>query len=160
MKEGLHPELHEVTVTCACGNSWETRSTQPELKVDICSQCHPFFTGEQRIVDTAGQVERFMRRIETSQKLQEEMEARRRAKEERQQARILIEVPEEGEEAEEEEAESVEVESAEAVEIGAEEAEAAQVAEPEEAEAAEEGEGAEPEEAETTAAELPTEEAT
>ena len=47
---------------CACGNRWETRATRPELKVELCSSCHPFFTGEQRIVDTAGRVERFKRR--------------------------------------------------------------------------------------------------
>jgi large subunit ribosomal protein L31 len=62
MKTGIHPEYVEATVKCACGNHWETRATRPELKVELCSQCHPFFTGEQRIVDTAGRVERFKRR--------------------------------------------------------------------------------------------------
>jgi large subunit ribosomal protein L31 len=97
LKKGIHPELHEVTVVCACGNSWQTRSTSEQLRVDICSHCHPFFTGEQRIVDTAGQVERFMRRIETSQKMQEEVEHRRKAKQERRKSRLLIEVPDETE---------------------------------------------------------------
>ena len=64
MKPGIHPRYQEATVTCACGNSWQTRSTKPTLRVDLCNKCHPFFTGEQRIVDTAGQVERFMRRLE------------------------------------------------------------------------------------------------
>jgi large subunit ribosomal protein L31 len=62
MKEKTHPEYVTATVSCACGNRWETRSTHPELKVEVCSNCHPFFTGEQRIVDTAGRVERFKRR--------------------------------------------------------------------------------------------------
>jgi large subunit ribosomal protein L31 len=63
MKAGIHPKYVLATVTCACGNSWQTMSTQEVLKTDLCSKCHPFFTGEQRIVDTAGQVERFMRRM-------------------------------------------------------------------------------------------------
>jgi len=63
MKAGIHPKYVVATVTCACGNSWQTMSTQEVLKTDLCSNCHPFFTGEQRIVDTAGQVERFMRRM-------------------------------------------------------------------------------------------------
>ena len=62
MKTGIHPEYVETTVKCACGNTWQTRATKPELKVELCSNCHPFFTGEQRIVDTAGRVERFKRR--------------------------------------------------------------------------------------------------
>ncbi len=65
MKDKIHPRYYtEATVTCACGNSWTTGATQPEIRTDVCSACHPFFTGEQRIVDTAGQVERFMRRLE------------------------------------------------------------------------------------------------
>ncbi|MGC8873153.1 MAG: 50S ribosomal protein L31 [Chloroflexia bacterium] len=95
MKPGIHPEYVEATVICACGNTWKTRSTRPVLKTDICSKCHPFYTGEQRIVDTAGQVERFMQRVETSQRLQQVSEERRRAKEERRQARRIIELPDE-----------------------------------------------------------------
>jgi large subunit ribosomal protein L31 len=65
MKEGIHPKyFSEATVTCACGNSWVTGATQETIRTDVCSACHPFYTGEQRIVDTAGQVERFMRRLE------------------------------------------------------------------------------------------------
>src|SRR5690242_1298559 len=67
MKASIHPQYVEATVTCSCGNTWKTRSTKPVLRTDLCSQCHPFFTGEQRIVDTAGQVERFMRRMQRSQ---------------------------------------------------------------------------------------------
>lgn len=66
MKAGIHPTYVEATVTCACGNSFTTRSTKPQLRTDLCGECHPFYTGEQRIVDSAGQVERFMRRMETA----------------------------------------------------------------------------------------------
>ncbi len=62
MKTGIHPEYVEATVHCACGNTFQTRATKPDLHVEVCSACHPFFTGEQRIVDTAGRVERFKRR--------------------------------------------------------------------------------------------------
>jgi large subunit ribosomal protein L31 len=64
VKPGIHPNYVDCTVTCACGNTFQTRSTRPTLRTDLCSVCHPFYTGEQRIVDTAGQVERFMRRME------------------------------------------------------------------------------------------------
>jgi large subunit ribosomal protein L31 len=63
MKTAIHPKYVLATVTCACGHTWQTMSTKEVLKTDLCSNCHPFFTGEQRIVDTAGQVERFMRRM-------------------------------------------------------------------------------------------------
>lgn len=66
MKAGLHPNYVESTVTCACGNVFTTRSTKPALRTDLCSVCHPFYTGEQRIVDTAGQVERFTKRMEAA----------------------------------------------------------------------------------------------
>ena len=62
MKEGIHPELYNITVSCSCGNTFETLSTSKELKVSICSACHPFYTGKQKIVDTAGRVERFKNR--------------------------------------------------------------------------------------------------
>jgi large subunit ribosomal protein L31 len=64
MKEKIHPKYVEATVVCACGNTWKTRSTKETVHLDICSRCHPYFTGEQRIVDTAGRVERFRRRME------------------------------------------------------------------------------------------------
>lgn len=64
MREGIHPKYEAARVTCACGNSFETRSTKPHLRIDVCSRCHPFFTGEQRLVDTGGQVERFRRRAQ------------------------------------------------------------------------------------------------
>jgi large subunit ribosomal protein L31 len=65
MKAKIHPKYYEsARIICACGNTFTVGSTSPELKVDICSACHPFYTGEQRIVDTAGQVDRFMKRLE------------------------------------------------------------------------------------------------
>lgn len=66
MKPGIHPEYVETTVTCACGNTFQTRSTRTELRTDLCNVCHPFYTGEQRIVDSAGQVERFLKRMEVA----------------------------------------------------------------------------------------------
>ena len=68
MKSGIHPNYKTTTITCGCGNHWETRSTKENLHVDVCSACHPFFTGEQRLVDTAGQVERFQRRMQQAKK--------------------------------------------------------------------------------------------
>jgi len=62
MKNDIHPEYHDVTVTCACGNSFKTRSTKKEISVEICSACHPFFTGKQKLVDSAGRVDKFNRR--------------------------------------------------------------------------------------------------
>ena len=65
MKAKIHPKYYvDARITCACGNTFTVGSTSPELKIDICSACHPFYTGEQRIVDTAGQVDRFMKRLE------------------------------------------------------------------------------------------------
>jgi large subunit ribosomal protein L31 len=62
VRPDIHPELHRVTAVCACGNTFETRSTKPELRLEICNACHPFFTGKQKLVDSAGRVERFQRR--------------------------------------------------------------------------------------------------
>ena len=62
MKEGIHPKYELTKVTCACGNEFETKSTLKEMKVEICSQCHPFFTGTQKLVDTTGRVERFKKK--------------------------------------------------------------------------------------------------
>src|SRR5688500_19164421 len=91
MKAGIHPNYVESTVVCACGNSWTTRSTKPSLRTDLCNVCHPFYTGEQRIVDTAGQVERFTKRMEaaaanagvkTKRQRRQEEQARIRAEQE------------------------------------------------------------------------------
>ena len=63
MKEGIHPEYKETTVKCACGAEYKTRSTKENIRVDICSKCHPFFTGKQKLVDAGGRVDRFNRRF-------------------------------------------------------------------------------------------------
>ncbi len=67
MKQDIHPTYVEATVTCACGNQFTTRSTQPSIRVDICSNCHPFYTGRQNIVDTEGRVERFRNKYAKAQ---------------------------------------------------------------------------------------------
>ena len=64
MKEGIHPEYKETTITCVCGNVINTKSTKKDIKTEICSNCHPFMTGKQRVVDTAGRVERFKKKYE------------------------------------------------------------------------------------------------
>ncbi len=67
MKEGIHPKYEVVKVHCACGTEWETRSTKGgEIRLEICSNCHPFFTGKQKLIDTAGRVERFQRKYAQS----------------------------------------------------------------------------------------------
>ena len=71
MKAGIHPKYQTCRVHCACGNDFETRATKPEIKVEICSACHPFFTGEQRYVDTAGRVDKFRRRAEKAKQAAE-----------------------------------------------------------------------------------------
>ncbi|MGE0206958.1 MAG: 50S ribosomal protein L31 [Candidatus Babeliales bacterium] len=68
MKKDLHPELNEITAQCTCGNAFETRSTMPELRVTICSSCHPFFTGDQKFIDTAGRIEKFEKRYKKPSK--------------------------------------------------------------------------------------------
>jgi large subunit ribosomal protein L31 len=69
MKEGIHPKYYpNATVMCSCGNTWTTGSTVEVIRTDVCSACHPFFTGEQRIVDTAGQVDRYQKRLERFEK--------------------------------------------------------------------------------------------
>jgi large subunit ribosomal protein L31 len=68
MKAGIHPEYQLATVHCSCGNSFVTRSTSSELHVEICSACHPFYTGKQKLVDTGGRVERFQRRLEKAER--------------------------------------------------------------------------------------------
>src|SRR5947199_9566863 len=63
VKEGIHPEYHEIEARCACGTTWKTHSTKKELHLEICSSCHPFFTGRQKLIDTEGRVERFTRKF-------------------------------------------------------------------------------------------------
>src|SRR5512146_2077743 len=87
MKAKIHPKYFaQARVICACGNSWTTGATVPEIKVDVCSACHPFFTGEQRIVDTAGQVDRFMRRLERTAGTNEQVRVQQEAQKQTTQA--------------------------------------------------------------------------
>jgi len=64
MKDKIHPEYKQATIVCACGEVIQTRSTKQNIKIDICSKCHPFFTGKQKLIDTAGRVEKFKKRYE------------------------------------------------------------------------------------------------
>ncbi len=75
MRDGIHPKYETTTITCACGSKFETRSTRPNLRIDVCSRCHPFFTGEQRLMDTGGQVERFRRRAQRAAQSQQASES-------------------------------------------------------------------------------------
>jgi len=68
LRQGIHPEYVETKVTCSCGNTFTTRSVKEELHVELCNQCHPFYTGKQKLVDTGGRVERFQRKYARSQK--------------------------------------------------------------------------------------------
>jgi large subunit ribosomal protein L31 len=81
MKEKIHPTYYpDALVVCACGNSWHTGSTKKEIRTDVCFKCHPFYTGEQRIVDTEGQVDRFYRKLQARQQYKDEAEARSAAR--------------------------------------------------------------------------------
>ena len=80
MKPEIHPEYHEVVVVCACGNTFQTRSTKPELRLEVCNECHPFFTGKQRLLDAAGRVEKFQRRYESFYAQQDQIKADLEAK--------------------------------------------------------------------------------
>lgn len=80
MKPEIHPEYMDCTVRCSCGNTFQTRSTKPELKIDICNVCHPFYTGQQRFVDTGGRVQRFADKFGSAKETVAEREAARKAK--------------------------------------------------------------------------------
>ena len=79
MKPGIHPEYKKTTITCACGAVYEVGSTRENLRVDVCAQCHPFYTGTQRIVDTGGRVDRFRQKYERFREAQEQARARAEA---------------------------------------------------------------------------------
>jgi len=70
VKDGIHPKYEMATITCACGSTIETRSTRQNLRIDVCSRCHPFYTGQERLMDTGGQVERFRRRAQRAAQAQ------------------------------------------------------------------------------------------
>ena len=82
MKPGIHPDYHDITVACACGHTFKTRSTYKGnlLRVEICSNCHPFFTGKQKLMDTAGRVERFQRKYANAKAASEKAAAEKGAK--------------------------------------------------------------------------------
>lgn len=81
MKKNIHPTYYtEAQIICACGNTWTTGSTRKVIRTDVCSKCHPFFTGEQRIVDTEGQVDRFYKKLQARQQYMAEVEARATAR--------------------------------------------------------------------------------
>ena len=75
MKNGIHPAYKPVTVTCACGETFVTRSTRDDLRLEICAKCHPFFTGKQKLIDSAGRVERFQKRYTKTQDMAEKAAA-------------------------------------------------------------------------------------
>ena len=81
MKDKIHPKYFESTITCACGNVIHTRSTVKDIRVEICSACHPFFTGKQKLIDTAGRVERFRRKYKSLEQKKEEQEVKEEKKE-------------------------------------------------------------------------------
>ena len=100
MKKDIHPEYYpEAKVICACGNTFTVGATKPVIRTDVCSACHPFFTGEQRIVDTAGQVDRFIRRLERKTEIEEEKQAmaeeQQKARPRRPKAVVLVKEEEE-----------------------------------------------------------------
>ncbi|MFB3853507.1 MAG: 50S ribosomal protein L31 [Vicinamibacterales bacterium] len=82
MKEGIHPKYYDVTVRCACGSTWKTRSTKQDLHLEICSNCHPFFTGRQKLIDTEGRVERFTKKFgaQTSESRRQAAKSKKNAK--------------------------------------------------------------------------------
>lgn len=97
MKPDIHPKYYpNAVVICSCGNTWTTGSTVPELRTDVCSACHPFYTGQQqRLVDRAGQVDRFNRRFQVAQERQVEETKRAAARRKREEARRLVEIVDE-----------------------------------------------------------------
>lgn len=107
MKKDIHPTWYpEAKVICSCGATFTVGATKPEIRTDVCSSCHPFFTGEQRIVDSEGQVERFMRRLERREELLEDDQSKRTKKQRRRQKRAVAVI------VEDEESEAVEPETA------------------------------------------------
>ena len=92
MKEGIHPEYMETEVTCGCGNAFKTHSTVPKLNVEICSSCHPFYTGQMKYVDSAGRVEKFQKKYNWNQrKKQVNQPVEAKASAELQQAKAVVE---------------------------------------------------------------------
>ena len=82
MKPDIHPQYNEITVTCACGNTFQTRSTKDEIRLEICSNCHPFYTGKQKLVDSAGMVDKFQRRMQKTKAAKEQAQKKGKKKHE------------------------------------------------------------------------------
>ena len=93
MKPGIHPEYMECTVRCSCGNTFVTRATVPEIRVELCNECHPFYTGQQKFVDTGGRVQRFADKFGGAAQAALEREAAKKAEEEPAQAPAETEAP-------------------------------------------------------------------
>jgi large subunit ribosomal protein L31 len=143
MREGIHPEYKPATIICACGNRVDTMSTQDEIRVEICSVCHPFYTGKQKLVDTAGRVDRFKKKYGNVES--RKAKAERKAEEEARAEKAEEEAPTEGAE-EEPESAAADEGASEAEVKGAEEKTEARAAGAEEGEAEGETESAEEEE--------------
>mgnify|MGYP001083620207 CR=1 FL=1 len=140
MKKDIHPEYVDCTVTCTCGNTFQTRSTKPEIRVDICNACHPFFTGQQKLIDSGGRVQRFANKFGAATEAVAAREAAKKAEREAKAVAKAARAAEYAKKAEEE-----------AAKAAAEAEAAAVVAEGEAEEAAEEAVAAEVEATETAA---------
>lgn len=89
MKKDIHPQVNDdVTVSCACGNTFVTQSTSPSIKVDICSKCHPFFTGKHKFIDTEGRIDKFNKKMEQAKMKAQAEQANKKAKEEKKNAKV------------------------------------------------------------------------
>ena len=122
MKEGIHPKYEEAVITCACGNTFTTRSTKSELRVDICNACHPFFTGQQKFIDTGGRVQRFADKFGSAKDMVAEREAAKKAEREKKAAEKAKRAEEYAKKAEEEAARAAEAAATAEAEGSAEEA--------------------------------------
>ena len=122
MKQGIHPDYVECTVKCTCGNTFTTRSTKSELRVDICNACHPFFTGQQKFIDTGGRVQRFADKFGSAKDMVAEAEAAKKAEREKKAAEKAKRAEEYAKKAEEEAARAAEAAATAEAEGSAEEA--------------------------------------
>ena len=108
MKQGIHPNYVECTVRCTCGNTWVTRSTKSEMTLDLCDKCHPFYTGQQKLVDTGGRVQRFADKFGSAKDMVAEREAAKKAEREKKAAEKAKRAEEYAKKAEEEAARAAE----------------------------------------------------
>ena len=122
MKKDIHPEYVDCTVTCTCGNTFQTRSTKSEIRVDICNACHPFFTGTQKLIDSGGRVQRFANKFGSATEAVAAREAEKKAEREAKAAAKAARAAEYAKKAEAEAAKAAEAAEAEAAEAATEEA--------------------------------------